>query len=80
MLIGKPVALVNVTADGVPKLGVTKTGELENTTLPVPVSSEIRVARSADVVDANCERPFAVSASPVTAPVLPLTAVTLAAV
>jgi hypothetical protein len=53
---------------------------LENTTLPVPVSSEIRVASSADVVDANCDRPLAVSASPVTAPVLPLTAVTLAAV
>ena len=30
-------------------LGVTKTGEVENTTVPVPVSSEIKVASSADV-------------------------------
>ena len=29
-------------------------GEFENTTLPVPVSSEMRLANCADVVDANC--------------------------
>ena len=80
MLIGKPVALVNVTADGVPRLGVTNVGEVANTNAPEPVSSEITPANSAEVVAANCDRPLAVSASPVTAPVLPLTAVTLAAV
>ena len=45
---GKPVALVNVTADGVPKLGVTITGELENRMLPVPVSSVTALARLTD--------------------------------
>jgi hypothetical protein len=34
---GRPVALVKVAAEGVPKLGVTKEGELDNTTLPLPV-------------------------------------------
>ena len=34
---GNPVALVNVAAEGVPKFGVTRTGELERTTSPVPV-------------------------------------------
>ena len=36
-LIGKPVQLVSVPADGVPKLGVTKVGEVESTLLPLPV-------------------------------------------
>ena len=34
---GNPVALVNVTLVGVPKIGVTNEGEVLNTTLPVPV-------------------------------------------
>ena len=34
---GKPVAFVNTTALGVPKAGVVKLGEDDNTTLPVPV-------------------------------------------
>jgi hypothetical protein len=34
---GKPVALVNTIADGVPNAGVIKVGEVDNTTLPVPV-------------------------------------------
>ena len=46
---GNPVALVNVTADGVPKLGVVSTGLVENTRLPVPVSSVTTVARLAAV-------------------------------
>jgi hypothetical protein len=37
-----------VTADGVPRLGVTITGELENRILPVPVSSVTADARLAD--------------------------------
>ena len=32
-----PVMLVPTKADGVPKFGVTKVGELDKTTLPVPV-------------------------------------------
>jgi hypothetical protein len=36
---GKPVALVSVADVGVPRIGVTKVGEVANTTTPVPVSS-----------------------------------------
>jgi hypothetical protein len=37
---GKPVALVSVTEDGVPRIGVTKVGLVENTrlVLVVPVA------------------------------------------
>jgi len=35
--IGKPVALVNVTEVGVPRIGVTSVGLVDMTTLPVPV-------------------------------------------
>ena len=34
---GRPVAFVRVTEDGVPNAGVTKVGEVLNTTLPEPV-------------------------------------------
>ena len=34
---GNPVALVNVTLVGVPNIGVTRVGVVDNTTLPVPV-------------------------------------------
>ena len=34
---GKPVALVRVTLVGVPNIGVTRVGVVDNTTLPVPV-------------------------------------------
>ena len=34
---GKPVALVNTTAVGVPKAGVINVGLVESTLLPVPV-------------------------------------------
>ena len=34
---GRPVALVNVTDVGVPRIGVTKVGLVDKTTLPVPV-------------------------------------------
>ena len=34
---GKPVALVNTRAVGVPKAGVTNVGLVDNTTDPVPV-------------------------------------------
>ena len=50
---GSPVALVRVTDWGVPRIGVTKVGVLANTNAPVPVSSEITPASSADVVAAN---------------------------
>ena len=35
--IGKPVALVKVRVEGVPRLGVTRIGEVARTTSPVPV-------------------------------------------
>jgi hypothetical protein len=35
--IGKPVALVNVAEEGVPRAGVTKVGLVESTTEPEPV-------------------------------------------
>ena len=41
---GRPVALVRVAADGVPRFGVVKTGELVKATVPVPDSSERRAA------------------------------------
>ena len=47
VLIGSPVALVSVAADGVPKLGVTSIGELANTNEPDPVSSVTAVAKLA---------------------------------
>ena len=34
---GKPVALVRVAADGVPRLGVVNAGEVDKTTAPEPV-------------------------------------------
>ena len=37
--MGRPVALVSVAADGVPRFGVTSVGELAKTKEPVPVSS-----------------------------------------
>ena len=52
MAIGKPVAFVKLIAEGVPKLGVTKVGEVAKTKAPVPVSSEITPANSAEVVAA----------------------------
>lgn len=36
--IGSPVAFVKVPDVGVPKMGVTSVGDVENTTTPVPVS------------------------------------------
>jgi len=45
---GRPVALVNVTLEGVPKAGVTRVGLLANTKAPVPVSSVMASNRLAD--------------------------------
>lgn len=35
---GRPVAFVSVAAEGVPRFGVTKVGEVSRTTAPVPVT------------------------------------------
>ena len=48
VLRGKPVAAVKTKADGVPKLGVTKVGEVAKTAEPLPVSSVKAAARFAD--------------------------------
>jgi len=37
---GRPVALVSVKADGVPRFGVVKVGEVAKTTFPLPVAPE----------------------------------------
>jgi len=59
---GRPVALDSTAADGVPRLGVVRTGLVENTTLPVPVSLDRTAAKSAEVVEANWRRlPFLIS-------------------
>ena len=45
--IGRPVALVRVTALGVPRFGVTSVGEVARTTSPVPVhvkSDDVAIA------------------------------------
>lgn len=41
--IGRPVPLVSVTAEGVPRFGVVKTGDVERTMLPVPVTALFKV-------------------------------------
>lgn len=40
---GSPVALVRVTAEGVPRFGVTSVGDVASTTLPVPVEVVVPV-------------------------------------
>ncbi len=47
VLIGKPVALVKVPLEGVPRAGVTKVGLLANTKAPEPVSSVMAEASGA---------------------------------
>jgi hypothetical protein len=47
--MGKPVALVNVTDVGVPRIGVTKVGEVAKTAEPEPVSSVKAVDKLAEV-------------------------------
>jgi hypothetical protein len=42
--IGSPVAFVKVTLVGVPRIGVTRVGEVANTAEPLPVSSLKAVA------------------------------------
>lgn len=46
---GKPVALVSVAADGVPRSGVTRAGDVANTAAPEPVSFVSAAARLAEV-------------------------------
>ena len=46
---GRPVAFVRVTEVGVPRIGVTRVGEVPNTRAPEPVSSVTRVESSEDV-------------------------------
>ena len=45
--MGRPVALVSVAADGVPRFGVTSVGDVAKTNEPVPVSSVTAVIRFA---------------------------------
>lgn len=45
---GRPVALVNVADDGVPKAGVTSVGLVANTNEPLPVSSVTAAAKLAE--------------------------------
>ena len=48
---GRPVALVSTAAVGVPKLGVTNTGDVSTTNLvPVPVCEAMEVALPTDVI------------------------------
>ena len=44
-----PVILVPTKADGVPRAGVTKVGEVANTAVPVPVSSDRAPNKLAEV-------------------------------
>ena len=46
---GSPVALVRTMVEGVPRLGVTKVGEVANTSAPLPVSSVTIPASSEEV-------------------------------
>jgi hypothetical protein len=67
-LLAVPDALVKTTALGVPRSGVTNVGLVANTKEPEPVSSETSVLSSKEVVEANCDKEFAVVANPVAAP------------
>ena len=49
VLIGRPVALVKVTLEGVPRAGVTSVGLLANTKAPDPVSSVTADAKFAEL-------------------------------
>jgi hypothetical protein len=42
-MIGRPVALVRVANEGTPRLGVTRTGLVASTILPVPVTAAPKV-------------------------------------
>ena len=69
---GKPVAFVNTPLAGVPKAGVTSTGDVAKTSEPVPVSSVIAAARFALVgVPSHV-------AMPVPKPVIALVAIEIA--
>jgi hypothetical protein len=50
---GKPVAEVKTAAEGVPKFGVTKVGEVEKTKTPVPVSSVKAESKFAELNEPN---------------------------
>ena len=71
-----PVMLVPTKADGVPRAGVTRVGELENTTLPVPVSSEshcekcCEVEKSEEVAVSTHAEPLYMRRSPYAAAVM----------
>jgi hypothetical protein len=54
---GKPVALVNTTALGVPSAGVVNVGEVESTTLPDPVAVVAPVPPLATGIAASLPRP-----------------------
>ena len=61
-----PVILVAIIAVGVPKLGVTKVGDVANTSEPVPVSSVTDARKLADVgVAKNVAMPVPKPATPV---------------
>jgi hypothetical protein len=53
--IGYPVQLARFPEDGVPKAGVTRTGDEAKTKAPVPVSPVIVLINSADVVEAKSD-------------------------
>jgi len=49
VLMGRPVALVSVADEGVPRAGVTSVGDVANTSAPEPVSSVTAAARLAEL-------------------------------
>lgn len=81
---GKPVALVNVNVVGVPRLGVTKVGEVANTLLPDPVfvtlttfllassASAVLAVKPEKVVVDDAERVVKAPVVGVVAPTVPL--------
>jgi hypothetical protein len=61
---GKPVAFVKVADVGVPKIGVTKVGEVDSTVFPVPVEvvTPVPPAATANVPKLNVPLPLVVNA------------------
>jgi hypothetical protein len=81
VLMGKPVALVKVALEGVPRAGVISVGLVANTADPVPVSSVKAPASCADVNEpSEVALPTEVTAPVKLAFVLTLPAVSPAAV
>ena len=71
VLMGRPVQLVSVPLDGVPRIGVTRVGLFERTTLVVPVEVETPVPPEATAMGVVALTVVKAPAAGVVAPIAP---------